>query len=105
TTNFAQMEEVLDAIRNLTANKLGLEATAIEKIPQSGSDRMYFRVYTDPTTYIATYGKNIAENRTFIYFSRHFRARGCPVPVILAVNEEETIYLQEDFGDDSLLKK
>ncbi len=99
------MEEVLDAIRNLTANKLGLEATAIEKIPQSGSDRMYFRVYTDPTTYIATYGKNIAENRTFIYFSRHFRARGCPVPVILAVNEEETIYLQEDFGDDSLLKK
>lgn len=98
------MEEILDAIRQLTAQRIGLDVTSIEKIPQSGSDRIYFRVFTGPTSYIATYGKNVRENNTFIYFSRQFRASGCPVPIILAVNEEQTIYIQEDFGDISLLK-
>jgi aminoglycoside/choline kinase family phosphotransferase len=99
------MEEILAAIQKLTADRIGLDATRIEKLPQSGSDRIYFRIFTPVTTYIATFGKNIRENRTFIYFSKHFRASGCPVPVILAVNEEQTIYIQEDLGDISLLKK
>jgi hypothetical protein len=42
---------------------------------------------------------NVRENRTFIYFSRHFRQQGCPVPEIYLVNESYTIYFQEDFGD------
>lgn len=99
------MEEVLAAIRRLATERIGLGVSTIEKIPQSGSDRIYFRVFTEATSYIATYGKNIRENKTFIYFSRHFRAAGCPVPIILAVNEEQTIYIQEDFGDGSLLKE
>jgi aminoglycoside/choline kinase family phosphotransferase len=98
------MEQVLDAIRQLTAQRIGLDVTSIQKLPQSGSDRMYFRVFTEPTTYIATYGKNIRENNTFIYFSRLFRATGCPVPIIVAANDEQTIYIQEDLGDVSLLK-
>lgn len=99
------MEEIIQGIKQLTKTAIGLEATGIEKIPQSGSDRTYFRVFTESATYIATYGRNIKENETFIYFSRHFRACGCPVPIILAANEPNTIYLQEDFGDVSLLNK
>ena len=77
--------------------------TSVEKIPQSGSNRMYFRVLNGKRSYIATYNDNIRENRTFVHFSNHFRAKGCPVPEIYAVNDAYTIYLQEDFGDLSLL--
>jgi aminoglycoside/choline kinase family phosphotransferase len=77
--------------------------TSVEKIPQSGSNRMYFRVGNERGSFIATYNDNIRENRTFIRFSNHFRAKGCPVPEIFTVNDDYTIYLQEDFGDLSLL--
>ncbi|RYF88966.1 MAG: hypothetical protein EOO00_10525, partial [Chitinophagaceae bacterium] len=49
--------------------------------------------------------KNIRENNTFIAFSRHFQKAEAPVPAIFAVNDASTIYLQEDFGDISLLNK
>jgi aminoglycoside/choline kinase family phosphotransferase len=52
---------------------------------------------------IGTYGANIKENETFIYFSNHFRKKDLPVANILAVNDTVTAYLQEDFGDRSLL--
>jgi aminoglycoside/choline kinase family phosphotransferase len=100
------MNAISDEIRQLYANSASLAAgpiTAIEKIPQSGSNRQYFRVLTDNGSCIATYNDNVLENRTFIYFSRHFREKGCPVPEIYAVNADDTLYLQEDFGDLSLL--
>ena len=78
---------------------------SINKIPQSGSIRIYYRIHTADKSYIATYGINIKENQSFIRFSRHFKMKGCPVPEILAVNTEGTLYIQEDFGDISLLNK
>ena len=77
----------------------------IEKLPQSGSDRIYFRILTGQGTYIATYNTNIKENNTFINFSRHFKNCNCPVPEIYAINEQQTIYIQEDLGDVSLLNE
>lgn len=99
------MEEVIEEIKHLFEKSVRLPVSRVEKIPQSGSDRIYFRVYANGSTYIATWGRNTKENETFIYFSKHFRARGCPVPEILAVNASNTIYLQEDFGNVSLLNK
>ncbi|HEY4155020.1 MAG TPA: hypothetical protein VGM24_06325, partial [Puia sp.] len=78
---------------------------SIKKIPQSGSIRTYYRVHSAEQSYIATYGINIRENLSFIRFSRHFKSRDCPVPEIYAVNEAGTLYIQEDFGDISLLNK
>jgi aminoglycoside/choline kinase family phosphotransferase len=99
------MDHVIEEIKTLFASAIRLPPTGFEKIPQSGSDRAYFRIYAEKASYIAMYGKNIRENDTFIYFSRHFRPAGAPVPEILAVNEDRTIYIQEDFGDVSLLNK
>lgn len=99
------MEEVIKEIQDLFEKTVRLPVARIEKIPQSGSDRIYFRIHGQDTTFIATYGRNTRENDTFIYFSRHFRSCGCPVPEILAVNSTNTIYIQEDFGDVSLLNK
>ena len=99
------MEEIISSIKNLFEEEVRIPVTGIEKIPQSGSDRIYFRVFTAETYYIATYGKNVRENETFIYFTRHFRSCGSPVPQILAVNSDKTIYIQEDLGNISLLDK
>ncbi len=52
---------------------------------------------------IGTYGANIKENQTFIYFSKNFKAKELAVPEILAISEDEMFYLQEDFGNVSLL--
>lgn len=77
----------------------------IEQLPQSGSDRIYFRIYSDNETLIATYNFNIKENSTFIRFSEHFKSKQLPVPTIYAVSQDETIYMQEDLGRESLLNK
>lgn len=85
--------------------------SSIDKIPQSGSDRIYFRINCTAAgkgpqkTYIATNSKNTQENNTFINFSRHFKNNHCPVPAVYAVNDEQTVYIQEDFGDTSLLNE
>ena len=100
------MQSIVESVRELYISWSGSEPSGIDVLPQSGSDRRYFRVYgPDGQTVIGTYGHNTRENETFIYFSDHFRSRQLPTPEILAVNEEKTIYLQEDFGDVSLLNR
>ena len=99
------MDNISEEIRALFATYRKERVVSVKKIPQSGSIRIYYRVHTDKQTFIATYGINIKENESFIRFSRQFKTKGCPVPEIYAVNEEGTLYIQEDFGDISLLNK
>ncbi len=99
------MEKAIEAIGKLFATTGNGKHDRIEKLPQSGSDRIYFRIYAGSHTFIATYNLNRPETRTFIYFSRHFCNAGLCVPEILAVNEEDTIYIQQDLGTSSLLNQ
>ncbi len=75
----------------------------IEKLPQSGSDRVYFRVFCPSKTFIATHNIHVQENETFLAFTAHFLQKHLPVPFVYAVNEERTLYIQEDAGTQSLL--
>lgn len=99
------MTNIIEDIRKSFETYDPTPITGLDKIPQSGSNRLYFRIHTAEKSYIATYNDNIRENRTFIYFSRHFRSRGCPVPEIYWISEDYTIYIQQDFGDISLLNE
>ena len=99
------MEAVIEAIGKLFESIGNPKADRIEKLPQSGSDRIYFRIYSGNKTFIATHNLNKKETQTFIYFSRHFVNAGLPVPTILGVNEADTIYIQQDLGTESLLNK
>ncbi len=99
------MEKVIAAIGKLFATTGNGQHDRIEKLPQSGSDRIYFRIYAGDETFIATYNLNRPETRTFVYFSRHFINAGLAVPHILAVNEDDTIYIQQDLGTESLLNQ
>ncbi len=97
------MQSMIDALSELYKEWKGTEHKRLDVLPQSGSERRYFRLYDTSDSVIGTYGANIKENETFIYFSKHFRKKDLPVAKILAVNDNISAYLQEDFGDVSLL--
>lgn len=99
------MEAVIKGIDQLFLAVRQRPTDRIEKLPQSGSDRIYFRLYAGDETFIATYNLNQKETHTFIEFSRHFKNAGLPVPEILGVNADNTIYIQEDLGTESLLNQ
>ena len=97
------MQLTIERIKELFSSFAGTEITGIDKLPQAGSERHYFRIHTAGKSYIATYGENLKENESFIYFSGHFKKKGLAVPEIFCINKDKNIYIQEDFGDVSLL--
>jgi aminoglycoside/choline kinase family phosphotransferase len=97
------MQFIAEEVKKIFASYSSTPVVNIETLPQSGSDRIYFRIFTNSDSFIGTYNKNVKENKTFFNFSLHFRKRKCPVPEIYITNADQTIYIQEDFGDESLL--
>src|SRR5689334_265200 len=97
------MKIISEKIQELFEEYLKQSPQRIEQLPRSGSDRIYFRVFYNDKTYIATYNLNIKENKTFIAFSNHFKAKQLPVPEIYFVNSETTAYIQKDLGTICLL--
>jgi len=99
------MQTVTKAIEDLFRQCSKEQVTAIDKLPQAGSERHYYRIHTPVKSFIATHGKNLQENETFIYFSKHFKQLNLAVPEVFCINDIGDIYIQEDFGDSSLLDK
>jgi aminoglycoside/choline kinase family phosphotransferase len=97
------MTDTNQALEALMRTFEAAPVTGIHKIPQSGSDRTYYRITTPGTSYIAAVSANVKENETFLYFSEHFRRYRCPIPQVYAISPDRTCYIQEDFGDNSLL--
>ena len=98
------MQQHTESITDLFFATYGQKPDMVYKLPQSGSDRIYYRVKGEKSC-IATVNHHVRENQTFLRFTRHFKEHGIPVPEILAVSEDERIYLQEDLGDLSLLNE
>ncbi len=99
------MHTVKESIEKLFGQYSKMAITAIDKLPQAGSERHYYRIHTAGKTFIATHGANLKENESFIYFSHHFKKKQLATPEIFCINTEKDIYIQEDFGDTSLLNK
>lgn len=99
------MQQPTEEIKNLFAGISKAIINSIDKLPQAGSERHYYRLHTSNDTYIATHGANIKENETFVYFSRHFAEKKLRTAEVLAVSNDRSIYIQKDFGSASLLDK
>lgn len=99
------MQNITEAIRELYIKWNGTQPVSLDVLPQSGSERRYFRLFGKDSSVIGTYGANIKENETFFYFSEKFRKDELATPQILAISDDKQYYLQEDFGDTSLLNK
>lgn len=97
------MQHLLNSVSSLYQKWKGAEPISVDLLPQSGSERRYFRLHGSDGSVIGTYGANVKENETFVYFSRQFKEKNLAVPEILAISDDKTFYLQEDFGNTSLL--
>ncbi|MBE0668179.1 MAG: phosphotransferase enzyme family protein, partial [Bacteroidales bacterium] len=60
----------------------GYPPETITRLPQSGSDRVYFRLTDRGNRIIGAFNPGTEENDAFVGFSNHFRSRGLPVPEI-----------------------
>jgi aminoglycoside/choline kinase family phosphotransferase len=97
------MQHLIQSVTSLYLRWKGTAALSIDVLPQSGSERRYFRIHGKDESVIGTYGANIKENESFFYFSREFHKKKLAVPEIFAVSDDRMFYIQEDFGDISLL--
>jgi len=85
------MQTVPDKIQQLCQEFSNQPIADIDKLPQAGSERHYFRIHTGNKTYIATYGANLKENESFIYFSKHFNKKKLSTPEILAISFDKIV--------------
>jgi aminoglycoside/choline kinase family phosphotransferase len=99
------MQAVTEQVQQLFEQYSKEPVTQMEVLPQSGSDRRYYRLHTGHGSFIGTYNANVKENQTFFAFTSHFSQYPVNLPQILAVNEAQTIYLQQDLGNESLLNR
>ena len=100
------MSNKLQSLRFLYRNLYHTDCVNIEEIPQSGSARKYYRLFSPegviPQSVIGVIGSSVEENDTFIYLTDHFNTHKLPVPRLLAISDDRICYLQTDLGNLSL---
>lgn len=93
----------MQALLQLYKQWKGADPVVTERLPKAGSNRQYIRFRAaDDSTCIGVIGPDVAENRCFVYLSRHFTACRLPMPQIYACSEDCSRYLQSDLGNVSL---
>lgn len=92
------------ALTDLFRRHRGVEPRRVEALRADGSERRIYRLQGETDAVVGVMNADVAENRAFLSFSRHFRASGIPVPEILAVDESGCAYLEEDLGDSTLFE-
>jgi aminoglycoside/choline kinase family phosphotransferase len=91
-----------ESIIRLHLEAMGSEPDRIETLRADGSARRLYRLWSGDRSVIGVVNEDVAENKAFLSFSRHFRKEGLAVPEIFARNPEITAYLEEDLGDETL---
>ncbi|MBK7132743.1 MAG: phosphotransferase [Bacteroidales bacterium] len=94
----SELEIVSDRYKEIFGNK----DFKISALPQSGSDRKYFRITGGGKSVIGAYNANPEENEAFIGFTKHFQTIGLPVPEIYGYIPEKYTYFLRDLGDSNL---
>lgn len=91
----------LETLKTLASENLG-GPSDFESIPGGGSERDYYRFSFEQKSIIGATGKNPTENAAFLGFTAHFSAQGIPVPEILGASEDQSCYLMQDLGEETL---
>lgn len=90
------------ALKEAFARHFGCEPESVARISAGGSNRRYVRMSSAAGSAIASIGTVKAENKAFLYMSRHLAAEGLNVPQIYYASRDGMSYLQQDLGDLSL---
>lgn len=79
----------------------GEKSTEFLTLAQSGSARVNFLAENQNGKYIITYNENIAENKSFLYYSDVFSDLKLNTPKIFTVSEDRKLYIQEFLGGNT----
>ena len=94
--------QIIDIVSEGYRKYFGVRNIDIYALPQSGSDRKYFRINDGSRKVIGAYNANPEENEAFIGFTKHFLTKGLPVPEIYASLPEQHTYFLRDLGDTNM---
>jgi aminoglycoside/choline kinase family phosphotransferase len=94
--------QIIDIVAEGYKKYFGVKDIQITALPQSGSDRKYFRIVDGSRSVIGAYNANSEENEAFIGFTHHFISQGLPVPEIYGSIPDQYIYFLRDLGDLNL---
>ena len=94
--------DIRTKVENAFLKWKGSAPEMITRLPQSGSDRVYFRLIYPEGQVIGAYNPSREENDAFVGFSNHFRSKQLPVPEIYVYYPDEKVYFLEDLGDINL---
>ena len=86
----------------LLAKKINTQFCRIEKLPQSGSNRQYFRIFAENETIIGVFNHDVKENHAFFSFTNCFLSQNINVPIIILIDDTKQFYLLQDLGDETL---
>ena len=92
----------MEQLHQLFARWAGEPCVECLALGANGSSRRYFRMVGASHRCIGTLADDVRENRAFFAFTRHFLAKGIPVPELYAVGDDGRHYLQQDLGDLTL---
>jgi aminoglycoside/choline kinase family phosphotransferase len=92
----------IESVSNGYKELFGDSDIKIAALPQSGSDRKYFRICAGNKSLIGAHNPNLEENEAFIGFTEHFISKGLPVPEIFGYLPKKFIYFLQDLGDINL---
>lgn len=91
----------VEALFNKWSNS---EASSIVPLPESGSYRRYFRITSAKGGILGVHNNDHRENQAFIYLNQQLLKTGCRVPLVLAEDLENYVYLEQDLGDTTLFE-
>ena len=80
----------------------GIVPVSCVLLPQTASNRKYYRMSSEKVSFIGAFNPDVKENRAFVSFSHTFASLGLKVPEVLSVSDDYTTYLQTDIGDETL---
>jgi len=94
----------MDVLKRFFEKKFGVAAEQIRPLQGNlgGSGRVLLRLTGGGFNAIGVVYGVREENAAFLEFTRHFRAKGLPVPEIYAQDLKAGVYLEEDLGDTTL---
>ncbi|MFA8298799.1 MAG: phosphotransferase [Hyphomicrobiales bacterium] len=86
-------------LQKLICEHTNNDVCKIEPLPKSGSDRLYYRIYSNDKTWIGVYNPNKEENICFIDYANALSSINLNVPSIIAVDSSLLYYITSDLGN------
>ena len=92
----------MEILKELYKAQNGAHPKSITKLSGDGSNRCYYRLSSENTSYIGVAGVSKDENTAFISIANTFKECGIDAPRVIKVSQDSMHYLLEDLGDDTL---